>query len=262
VYKFFLDETGDHSLKIIDPQYPIFILVSCIFEEEYYNKHVISKINHFKVKYFGDTDVILHSYDIRKQKGPFKILTKTKTRITFYKDLNNLIGSFDFSIIASVIMKSELKKIKDKLKNISKDPYEICFEFLLERFVMFMQRMRDQGDMSFESRDDSSNMRLLNLYESFKKHGSSRIGHTDIKKRIAAISFPSKSANIIGHQISDLIAYAIARFVLHPERENKLYGMIHHKFVRGKYNKLVGCGLKVFPKSDVIFKIIKGPRIS
>jgi hypothetical protein len=35
-YKMFLDESGDHNLKVIDPNHPVFALVGCIFEENYY----------------------------------------------------------------------------------------------------------------------------------------------------------------------------------------------------------------------------------
>ena len=38
MYVMFLDETGDHSLTKIDPQYPVFCLAGCIFDVDYYNK--------------------------------------------------------------------------------------------------------------------------------------------------------------------------------------------------------------------------------
>ena len=254
MYKSFLDETGDHSLNVIDNQYPIFILVSCIFEENYYNDQVIAKFDRFKNRYFGNTNVVLHNYDIKKQKGTFKILADKKKRIPFYRGLHALISSLQFNIIASVIMKKDLKRIRHKLTSISSDPYEMCFEFFLERYVMLMQRRRNSGDMSFESRDDSSNMKLMAIYERYKKNGSSGISNADIKKRIISISFPAKSANIAGHQVADMIASAIARRILHPDKENRLYEAIKSKFVRGKDNVLIGCGLKIFPRSDRYLK--------
>ncbi|MEK7375914.1 MAG: hypothetical protein AABZ57_01925, partial [Candidatus Margulisiibacteriota bacterium] len=88
----------------------------------------------------------------------------------------------------------------------------------------------------------------------YKKNGSSGISKADIKKRIISISFPAKSANIAGHQVADMIASAIARRILHPDKENRLYEAIKSKFVRGKDNVLIGCGLKIFPRSDRYLK--------
>jgi hypothetical protein len=33
----FLDESGDHSLSKIDPQYPLFVLCGVILDEQYHN---------------------------------------------------------------------------------------------------------------------------------------------------------------------------------------------------------------------------------
>lgn len=44
----FLDESGDHSLSKIDPQYPMFVLAGCVFEMGYYEDVVVPEINSFK----------------------------------------------------------------------------------------------------------------------------------------------------------------------------------------------------------------------
>lgn len=260
LYKLFLDETGDHSLRIIDKQYPIFVLVGCMFESGYYEKVVIPKMNKFKKKYFRSKNIVLHSYDIRKQKGPFRVLTSRKARKIFYRDLNKLIGELNFKLIATVILKKDLRKIKHKLKNISSDPYEICFEFILERFVMHLINCNGFGEMSFESRDDMSNSKLLYIYNDFKIKGSSKIDAAEIKKRILQISFPDKKANLNGHQIADLIAYPIARFILHPGKVNKLFSILLKKFVKGKDKRIKGYGLKIFPKKRFLPKKKRRPR--
>lgn len=81
MYKLFLDESGDHNLKVIDPNHPVFALVGCIFEENYYNKEAIKKVKELKIKYFNSTEVILHSRDIRKQENkPFLVLRNKEAR--------------------------------------------------------------------------------------------------------------------------------------------------------------------------------------
>lgn len=64
----FLDESGDHSLNKIDQSYPMFVLAGCIFDFEYYVQTVEPAVDNLKTKHFGNANIILRSYDIRKQK--------------------------------------------------------------------------------------------------------------------------------------------------------------------------------------------------
>jgi len=72
-YFLFLDESGDHDLGFVDKNFPLFLLCGCVIKEHYL-KEIENKVNTFKQKYFGTTEVILHSRDIRKCQGAFQIL--------------------------------------------------------------------------------------------------------------------------------------------------------------------------------------------
>ena len=49
----YVDESGDHSLKLIDPLYPVFVLVFCIFRKVDY-VHIISPLfKDLKFRFFG-----------------------------------------------------------------------------------------------------------------------------------------------------------------------------------------------------------------
>ena len=52
-YVIYVDESGDHGLKSIDPQYPVFALVFCIFEKKYFCNHVVPSFKELKFKYWG-----------------------------------------------------------------------------------------------------------------------------------------------------------------------------------------------------------------
>ena len=88
-YLLFLDESGDHSLSNINHDFPIFVLSGILFSEDNYKK-VCDKINIFKKKYFNTTSVILHSREIRKCEGLFKILFDLNVRKKFYFDLDKI----------------------------------------------------------------------------------------------------------------------------------------------------------------------------
>ncbi len=86
-YYFFLDETGDHGLTYVDPNFPLFLLCGCLFsEKELLNAKEL--IKEFKRKYFRTEEVFLHSRDIRKCNGAFQILFDMGLKKSFYEDIN------------------------------------------------------------------------------------------------------------------------------------------------------------------------------
>ncbi len=52
-YIVFADESGDHGLASIDPQFPVFALVFCVFEKAAYAEQIEPVFRRLKFKYFG-----------------------------------------------------------------------------------------------------------------------------------------------------------------------------------------------------------------
>ncbi|PYU23677.1 MAG: hypothetical protein DMG32_15740 [Acidobacteria bacterium] len=46
----FLDESGDHSLSIIDPQFSVFVLCGVIMDGEYHQNIAAERLNAFKMR--------------------------------------------------------------------------------------------------------------------------------------------------------------------------------------------------------------------
>ena len=55
----YLDESGDHRLKRIDPVYPIFVLGGVIVERAYVREVVEPRMREFKQRFWGRDNVIL-----------------------------------------------------------------------------------------------------------------------------------------------------------------------------------------------------------
>lgn len=70
-YVVYVDESGDHSLASIDPDYPIFVLALCVFHKRHFSEKIIPAVQKLKFNYFGHDSVVLHEHEIRKQKGVF-----------------------------------------------------------------------------------------------------------------------------------------------------------------------------------------------
>jgi len=244
MFAVFLDESGDHNLKTIDSTYPIFCLAACIFDFDYYHSKVEKKLDKIKIKHFGTTDPIVRSYDIRKQRKQFKSLVDLRKRTSFYQDLDKFIKTLDFKIIAAVINKSKLKSNY----RTPDDPYDLCFQFIMERLCMYIGRSGQKAIMRIESRETHNDKILAEDYENFRKTGNQLIKPDEVKEKLTDLSFNQKSQNIVGHQIADLVAYPIGIHVFHPTRDNPAFEIIKKKIhTKSNTNIYLNYGLKVFP---------------
>lgn len=244
----FLDESGDHSLIKIDPQFSIFCLAGCIFDETDYQQNIKAKIDAFKIRYFNKTDIILHSREIRKCESSFNILLNKNTKQGFYTDLNNLMSNLPYTILASVILKGKLKNQYCDPAN----PYALSLEFIMERFLYFLEENNDIGYISVESRDPKSNTDLLTAFTETINNGSwineMRITAGRFQRKIQKMIFVTKQQNENGHQIADLMAYPIAKYGFDPKRQNPAFDVIKPKFRKSRSGEIMGYGLKIFPK--------------
>ena len=54
-YIVYVDESGDHGLNSINPQYPVFSLVFCVISKIDYANQVVPAVQEFKFRYWGMT---------------------------------------------------------------------------------------------------------------------------------------------------------------------------------------------------------------
>jgi len=244
----FLDESGDHSLVKIDPQFPIFCLAGCIFDEVQYQRESNAKIDAFKIRYFNDSNIVLHSREIRKCEPPFNILLNKNTKQSFYTDLNKVMADLPYTILATVILKEKLKNQYHDPAN----PYSLSLQFIMERFLYYLEENNDVGYISVESRDPKSNTDLLNTFTDIINNGSAsdahRVSADRFQQKIQKMIFVTKRQNENGHQIADLVAYPIAKFGLNPRKPNPAFDVLKQKFHKSGSGKILGYGLKIFPK--------------
>ena len=239
----FLDESGDHSLNKVDQSYPMFVLAGCIFDLEYYNKVAEPQINTLKTKYFKRTDIVLRSYDIRKQKNDFSTLVDYKTRVNFLDDLSSLLTGLEFNLVAAGINKLNLIDHYNQPSN----PYDLCFQFILERAVMYLGRSTDQLILRAESRETYNDKNLAQVYENFRNNGNgSFIKPEEVQRKLIDLSFNQKTQNVAGNQVSDLVAYPIGKWILDRNKENKPFEIVKQKFHK-KNSAYINYGLKIFP---------------
>lgn len=237
----FLDESGDHSLVKIDNSYPMFVLAGCIFDLDYIEE-MESMVNQIKIKHFGKTNLILRSYDIRKQKKDFVCLIDNNKRKSFFNDLDNLINNLKFTVISAAINKTNLKNQYSDPSN----PYNLCLQFILERATMFLGRSGEKMMFRIESRESHNDQKLAEVYEEFRNTPQQYFSVEEMKSKLLDLSFNQKTQNVSGMQIADLVAYPIGKWVLDPSKDNLAFEIVKTK-LHHKNGIFLNCGLKIFP---------------
>jgi len=240
-YIIYVDESGDHSLAEINPDFPLFVLAFCIFRVSDYTSKVVPAIQNLKFKFFGHDMVILHEREIRKTEGHFKILFDSEVRESFFETLNKTIDEANFKVAACVIDKYRLRNTgfwRDS-------PYRIAMEFGLERAFYEIQSRGQSGKKTFvvfESRGKKEDEELVLEFRRLMDH-TKVIGMADTFEFIAA----SKKTNSSGLQLADMVARPIGLHVLRPMQKNRAFEIIEKKLRKSPQGETNGWGLKLFP---------------
>jgi hypothetical protein len=239
-YIVYVDESGNHGLEGVQEPYPVFVLSFCIFRKDEYSQTVVPPFLNLKFKFFGHDMVVLHSNEIRKEFGPFKILVNAVLRQQFVEAIEIALTQIPLTLVASVIDKKELRKRYAAPAN----PYEIALRFCLERTYSFL-RDQGQGDrrttvvVECRGRVEDDALELV-----FRRivAGDNCWGPIPLE-----IVFADKKANSTGLQIADLVSHPIGRHHLNPAQPNRAYEVIATKLCGFSRGEEKDRGLKIFP---------------
>ncbi|MFP4295090.1 MAG: DUF3800 domain-containing protein [Halothiobacillaceae bacterium] len=240
-YIVYVDESGDHGLRHINPEYPVFVLAFCLINKTAYLTHVVPKIQELKFRYFGHDMVVLHEAEIRKSKGPFRILLNAEVRHAFISDLSRIITEAPFTLVASCIDK---RRFRDRHGD-GLNPYHVAMQFGLERIFMELQTGGQRGRLThvvFEQRgleeDQALELEFRRILDRSTLEGLG--GSLDIV-------LANKRVNSAGLQLADMVARPIGRHLLAPAQPNRAYELLQSKFRRDRSGRVDGWGLKVYP---------------
>lgn len=234
-YLVFVDESGDHGLVSIDPDYPVFVLDFCIVRKDHYANFVTPKLQEFKFTHFGHDLVILHEHDIRKKKPPFKFLENRKKNGIFMEDLSRLIDEADFTIIAAVIDKRQHAATYKRPIN----PYDLALRLCMERTYLFLKGLGQHTRTTHIVVERRGKKEDAALELAFRRNRDDMPSFE--------IVFADKKTNSVGLQLADLTARPIGRHVVNPQQPNRAWDIIRKKLRRSPTGRYEGWGLKVFP---------------
>jgi hypothetical protein len=135
-YVVYVDESGDHGLENIDPEYPVFVLAFAIFHKRHYAEKIVPAIEKFKFNYFGHDLIVLHEHEIRKKKNAFALLNNQKLNQHFLGNMSDIMERSNFILVACVIDKIKLKA-NSNLSDID-NPCHLALGFCLDGLHDFL----------------------------------------------------------------------------------------------------------------------------
>ena len=240
----FLDESGDHSLSFIDPQYPVFVLGGVIMDKDYAEGPLVDSLTRFKSELFDNPDIILHTSDISRNRNGFEPLKEPSFRRLFYERLNDLMATLPYSVIACAVKKTEHLA---RYELAALDPYLLSLGILVERFCFEIGNVNDGGAIVAESRNSVLDSSLVAGWRNLQQNGTYYLEAETIDNRISELELRNKSENIAGLQLADLVVSPIGRHVI--GKSDKLdWEIVRQKFRRSYAGRIDGYGLIVLPK--------------
>lgn len=242
-YVLYLDECGDQNLSSFDPQFPIFTLCGVVVSEEQDNL-LTDRINSLKRDIWNNTNIILHSRDIRKCQNGFEVLFDLEVKKRFLESVNAILGDDIYIIICCAILKEPYIRQYGKLN----DVYGLSLSYIMERVVFYLDSAgKDNIELRtvIERRGKKEDKSLLNYYNQLLDRGTYWVSGERMRRYFKRFDMRWKSENIVGLQVADLVAYPITRHVLNPNGVNLAYDVLKKNIyqVDGKMY-----GMKVFPK--------------
>jgi hypothetical protein len=259
----FVDENGDSAIKNIqknlknkneiEENNKFFTTTGSVIRKENFLKAkddiITLKEKHWEngmYQYKGKLKrVCFHSHEIRKGKDAFSDNVIDKK--TFMKDISDYMLNLEIEIFSATLNKeAHCRRYLDP-----DNPYDLCMNFILERFVKYYLGDDEEAIIILEARGKKEDSKLLNHIKSLIDNGTQYVSKNYFKK-IKGVYFNPKwckesdeKKSYFGLEIADLVSYPIHKYNTKGNKdrafeciENKIYGFPNY----------TGKGIKKFPK--------------
>ena len=235
----FLDESGDHNLRVIDPSYPMFVLGGVIVDKEYADGPLTEAFGDFKHRMFGRTDIVLHTADIVRTRNGFEALKDNEFRAHFYTELNALMQELRYLVVACVIHKLTYPCLYEPYQP---DLYHLSFDALVEMFRHDIGDVRNGGTIVAEKRQPALDQELQRHWLDLQISGNRYVKGDVIRSRIQALDLRGKKENIAGLQLADLVVSPVGRRAMgKPDKSD--WNIVEQKLRRSRGGRIGDYGL-------------------
>jgi endonuclease III len=212
-YRLYFDETGNGDLHAAkkDPYQRYLSLTGLVIRQDVHDQTITARLTALKRDVFGEgnASVILHKRDIMDRKGVFARLAYSELRAKFDKTFADLVRDLP-SPVFTVSIDKQAHLEKYKVWQFS--PYHYALTCLLERFVLWLNRTGNLGDVMGEARNPTHDAQLRRAFRYFYRIGTTE--RSDVIQRClisGELRLQPKTANIAALQIADLLAHPAHR---------------------------------------------------
>lgn len=200
IYKLLsLDESGKASY---DHSSPLFILSGIVIPEKF--KPKLDKLmRKLKRKYFKVEEIVFHSRDMYRKKGPFAILRDSKVELAFWTEFISIVSDPEISVMFVIVDKQKAKHKGWNQKAILKRAYLK----MLEEFANKQLKLGISGKILVES-DPSQDFYLIEAHSRIQAMGTSdgTMSAREYRQKITSLSLVNKANLDIDIQIADALA--------------------------------------------------------
>lgn len=259
MYRLYIDETGNADLGASgDPNHRYLSLTGVVFNLDHARAVLTPRLNALKQEFFHpdpDEPIVLHRKDIMQRNRPFHVLRDEELATAFDEGLFSVLEDCEYFVITAVI---------DKLEHLRRyavwryNPYHYCLEVLLERYVLWLNRLRATGDVMAEVRGGWFDRKLEASFSRHYKHGTDYVPRDVMQRCLTSngLKLKTKEKNISGLQVADILAHPSAIYVrsIHAGNVNQRgFGQrIADLLVESQYNRsprgvIEGWGTKWLP---------------
>lgn len=237
----FVDESGDHNLSQIDPQFPVFVLLFAIIRKDDYVNRICSDLQRFKFEFWGHDEVVLHEHEIRKPFGNFLFLLQKPLRERSLAGLAAQMTALPATVIAVIVDKTAFAARYAKPVN----PYDYALETGLERVFRHLEQVGQDAKTTVIVVEKRGKKEDAELELAFRRVCA---GTNALNKPLPlSLVMVPKSSNSAGLQLTDLMARPVALHHLRPTQPNRAFEIIAAKLRRSPTGKTEGWGLKRLP---------------
>lgn len=202
-----------------------------------------------------DEPIILHRKKIVKASGPFASLRNVETRTQFDALVFDAMQHCQYRVITALIDK---KAMLGKASWQNKEPYHYLMEVLVEKYVQFLERMNDIGDIMPEGRLGKKDEKLQAAFLRTKSSGTYYVPRARMQARIPSsnLKFRYKRDNVAGLQLADLLAHPSHMIIRDRMGHDVQLGdfcqrvstlLREQKYDRSAGGTIVGYGMKWLP---------------
>jgi hypothetical protein len=245
-YLVFVDESGDHHLTRIDPQFPVFVLLFAILRKDDYVEKVCPALSRFKFQFWGHDEVARRGGVARARHPQTLRRLSVPTLETIEGTFSRPVERTDGGLACHCGRRGDRQAVFRLSIHCARQPLRLRHGTGVGAYP---PTLGHPGAASASDRHHGREARSSRGYADLE-FAFRRVcdGANALNQRLPfdLVMIP-KTSNSAGLQLTDLMARPVALHHLRPDQPNRAFEIIQTKFRRSPAGQYEGWGLKRLP---------------